>query len=120
MKHIEKFNEHVYHKALATGSVNWAKNFEKLIAHITKEIEGKQIKDFQNGENEASFKINGRKYKIDKADKLFLYTKGKDEEVELKLTPSQMNQLITALKKPIKPSKTASKKGKKPYIEDEE
>ena len=120
MKHIQLFNEHIYHKALAKDSVNWAKNFDKLIKHIRVQIEDKQVTDFKNEAGEASFKIRGRKYKINKKDKLFLYTKGKDEEVPLDLTSSQMSELISALKKPVKPSKTAEKKGKKPYIAEDE
>lgn len=122
MKHIKPFNEHIYHKALATDSKNWAKNYEKLLAHLKTQIEDRQIKDFRNTPEEASFTIRGKKYKIDKAGKLFLYTKGRDEEVELALTDAQVGNLVKALRKPFDPkSKTAEKKGKKPYIaEDEE
>ena len=119
MKHIQLFTEHIYHKALATDSQNWASNYKKLIEHLKKQIEDRQIKNFKNEENVASFTIRGKKYKIDKAGKLFLYTKGKEDEVELDLTESQVESLIKALKKPYDPkSKTADKKGKKPYIEE--
>ena len=127
MKHIQHFEkfaqitEHIYHKALAKDSQNWAKNYEKLIAHLKKQIEDRQIKDFKNNSDEASFTIRGKKYKIDKAGKLFLYTKGRDEEVELDLTEGQVSELIKALRKPFDPkSKTAGKYGKKPYLSEDE
>ena len=129
MKHINNFerfttNEHVYTKALATKSQNWAKNYESLLKYLTKQIEERHLKDFKQDGDIVSFTIKGRKYKIDKKEKLFLYGKhkGEEQEVELKLTSDQISTLIEAMKKPLtgKRAGESTKKhpaGRKPYLD---
>lgn len=129
MKHLNDFssfntNEHVYTKALATKSKNWAKNYESLLKYLTAQIEQRSVKEFKQEGDQVTFKIKGRKYTIDKKNKLFLYGKHKGEEqaVELELTSDQLSKIIKALKKPLVSPKAAepSKKhpeGRKPYMD---
>jgi uncharacterized membrane protein YgaE (UPF0421/DUF939 family) len=127
MKHIntfEMFEKHVYNKATTTSSKNWAENYKSLLAYLVKQIEERQLTDYKNDGDVVSFKIKGRKYRIDLASKLFLYktTKGVENESELELTSDQLSSIIDALKKPIK-SKNALKStkkhpdGRKPYLD---
>ena len=127
MKHIsnfesfDKLNEHVYKKAMAKDSKNWAKSYADLIDHVKKQISGRQLKNFKNEDSSASFEIRGRKYKIDKKNKLFIYksTKEGEEEIELELTTAQMKEFLNELKAPVK-SERSRAKGKKAYMDEEE
>lgn len=130
MKHLDNFKkfgvkEHLYTKALAPkASKNWASNYESLLKHLTSQIEQRHVTEFTDESGIISFKIKGRKYKIDRNNKLFLYKKfkGEESEVELELTAEQLAELIKAFKKPLTSPKAldSTKKhpgGRKPYLD---
>jgi len=132
MKHINNFeafslNEHVYKKAMAKDSKNWKKNYEGLLKYLTRQIEDRQLKNFEDDGENITFKIRNRKYKIDRSEKLCIYqdTKEGENEIELELTGSQLKDLISLLKKPIKSERRKSRGEEglnagnwEPYIKD--
>ena len=119
-------NEHVYMKAMSKGSKKWSENYAAFLKYLTKQIENRQLKEFKDEDGVLTFKIRGRKYKIDKKSKICLYKhhKGSEEQVELELTSDQFSEVMKALKKPLKSPKAgeSTKKhpeGRKPYISED-
>ena len=127
MKHLNDFSsflneEHVYKKAMAKDSQNWKENYKKLIEYVRKEMINRQLSDFKDDGEIITFKIRGRKYKVDRDNKICIYneTAEGEEEVELDLTQSQLEEFISILKTPIKSERRKAKGQGKPYIEEEE
>lgn len=141
MKHLSNFSmfneKHLYGKSMATSSKKWPESFSALIKYLKKQIEERQVKDFTNTNGNISFTIKGRKYKIDKDKKICLYKaervpsteKGKkgdliEKEIKIDLTKENIEEILSALKKPLKSTKAAesSKKhpeGRKPYLSED-
>ncbi len=119
MKHLNKFNEHVYVKASNTESKKWMDNFNELFKYLKNQISNRQVKNFtKDGEN-MSFTILGRKYLLDtKNNSITLYINRKKEEnpIKLDLVKDQVNEIIDLLKKPIQSPRSIDK-GKKPYLD---
>ena len=115
MKHLDKFNEHVYNKAAVEQSKKLPENRSKVIQHLIGQIEQRQLSNFRKSGDIISFNINGRKYKIDQG-KLCLYRneKGEEKEVEIELTSTQLSTIMSALKKPLKSPKAGDSTKKHP------
>ena len=72
-----------------------------------------------------TFTAKGRKYKLNKNNKICIYKDKGNEEVELELTPDQYKDLLKALKKPLVSPRAAEPTFKnpevrKPYLKEDE
>lgn len=120
MKHLIKFNEHVYTKAASTESKSWMENFTKLLKYLKNQIDNRQVKDFKKEGDKFNFMVMGRKYSLDKSKNvitLFVKSKGEEKSVDLTLKGDQVVEIIDLLKKPLKSPK-ADEQGRKPYLND--
>jgi hypothetical protein len=121
---FSKFNEkHVYAKATSKENKKLGENREKVIKYVVGQINQRQISDFKKDGDVITFKIKGRKYKIN-TDKICLYKKekGEEKEVEIELTKAQLDSIISALKKPLESPKASDStkknpEGRKPYLD---
>lgn len=120
MKHLIKFNEHVYAKAAETKSKSWMDNFTKLFKYLKNQIGNRQVKDFKKSGDKFTFDIMGRNYELNKnKNTITLFTKTKDKvfPVNLDLSSDQVKEIIELLKKPLKSPK-AEEQGRKPYLDN--
>ncbi len=120
MKHLIKFNEHVYTKAANTTSKSWMKNFTALIKYLKNQIANRQVKDFKKDGVSFTFSILGRKYAINTTKNLvtlFITSKKEEKSVDLELKKEEISEIINLLKSPIK-SERSREKGKKPYLDN--
>ncbi len=120
MKHLIKFNEHVYAKAANTGAKSWMENFTALVKYLKNQIDNRQVKDFKKDGSSFTFSILGRKYAIDTAKNLItLFVKSKKEEksINLELKKEEITEIVDLLKKPLKSPK-ADEQGRRPYLKD--
>lgn len=128
MKHLSDFSkfstneEHIYAKATSKDNKKLGENREKVIKYVISQIDQRQLTEFKKDGDNISFKIKGRKYKID-TDKICLFktVKGEEKPVEIELTSAQLNSIIAALKKPLKSPKASDStkkhpEGRKAYI----
>lgn len=128
MKHLNNFskfstNEHIYNKATSNDNKKLGENREKVIKYVIAQIEQRQLSDFKKTGDIITFKIKGRKYKLD-TDKICLFKtmKGAESPVEIELTKAQLSSIVSAMKKPLtSPKATDSTKrhpeGRKPYLD---
>lgn len=124
MKHLSKFNEHIYNKAVNIESKNWMDNFNSLVKYLKNQIENRQVKNFKKDGDRLSFLVMGRKYVLDTtSNSITLFSKKKndggsyEDPVTLNLKSDQCDELINLLKKPLKSPK-AEEQGRRPYLKD--